>query len=85
MSTFRKELESLLNTFSMENGSNTPDFLLAEFLGGCLENYDRAVKRRDAWYGVALTPGQSAEAHVGDGARGIAVTADTPTIRGGGK
>jgi hypothetical protein len=30
--SFRKELESLLNRFSRENRSNTPDFILANYL-----------------------------------------------------
>ena len=37
---FRKELEDLINRFSKENGSNTPDFILAEYLEGCLSNFE---------------------------------------------
>lgn len=48
---FRKELEGLINRHSMENGSNTPDFILAEYLGGCLETFDRILRKRDEWYG----------------------------------
>lgn len=48
---FRSELEKLINRTSMENGSNTPDFILAEFLVGCLAAYDHATKTRDAWMG----------------------------------
>jgi hypothetical protein len=33
---FRDELEELINRHSMENGSNTPDFVLAEYLVKCL-------------------------------------------------
>ena len=32
MEEFKKELAQLINKHSMENGSNTPDFILAEFL-----------------------------------------------------
>ena len=49
--SFRKELESLINIHSMENGSDTPDFILAEFLSGCLRTFDAAVTRRAEWYG----------------------------------
>jgi len=49
--TFRKELESLLNCESMENGSGTPDFILAQYLVGCLKNYDETVTAREKWYG----------------------------------
>lgn len=53
--TFRKELESLINRHSKENGSNTPDFILAEYLSSCLEAFDRAVKARQAWKGPRPT------------------------------
>jgi len=49
--TFKKELERLINKYSKENGSNTPDFILAKFLMGCLKTFDAAVKRRENWYG----------------------------------
>lgn len=49
--TFHQELESLINRFSMENGSDTPDWILANFLNGCLIQFDCAVKVRDRWYG----------------------------------
>ena len=54
---FRKELEELLNRHSMENGSNTPDFMLATYLNACLVAFDEIVKARDRWYGVRLRPG----------------------------
>ena len=47
MSEFRDELTTLINRNSMENGSNTPDFLLAEYLTGCLEIFDTVVTKRD--------------------------------------
>ena len=48
---FRQELESLINKHSMENGSDTPDFILAQYLSGCLENFDKALAARETWYG----------------------------------
>ncbi len=48
---FRAELEQLINRNSMENGSNTPDFILAKFLAGCLEAFDAATHERETWYG----------------------------------
>ncbi len=48
---FRKELETLINCHSKENGSDTPDFILAQYLDQCLKNFDRAVYTRDCWYG----------------------------------
>ena len=58
MSDFRKELKSVINRHCIENGSNTPDFILADYLIGCLESYDHAVKCRDKWYEVELAPAQ---------------------------
>lgn len=51
MSEFQKELEDLINRYSMENGSNTPDFILSEYLSSCLISYNLATNRRDKWYG----------------------------------
>ena len=61
MSEFEKELTHLINRNSMENGSNTPDFILAEYMRSCLENFNKTVKARDTWYGVELVPGGSRE------------------------
>jgi len=48
---FRKELENLINRHSKENGSNTPDFILAGYLHRCLDNFDSTVQYREQWYG----------------------------------
>lgn len=50
-SQFQKELEALINFHSLENGSNTPDFLLAQYLAGCLENFNKTLRARETWYG----------------------------------
>ena len=52
--TFRKELCHLLNYYSKEGGSDTPDFILAEYLEGCLKVYDKTLKVRELWYNRAL-------------------------------
>lgn len=49
-SGFREELEQLINKFSKENGSNTPDYILANYLLGCLNNFDTCVNARDKFY-----------------------------------
>jgi hypothetical protein len=54
-----EEIAAALKRASSENGSNTPDFILAKYLLGCLWAFDVAVKARDDWYGVALRPGAS--------------------------
>lgn len=48
---FRLELESLINRYSLENGSNTPDYLLADYLADCLAAFDKAVNARHKWFG----------------------------------
>lgn len=50
-SQFRNELTNLINRYSMENGSNTPDFLLAEYLTVQLNTWDQFVGRREVWHG----------------------------------
>lgn len=43
---FTYELEQLINRHSMENGSNTPDFILAQYLVSCLRAFNVAIERR---------------------------------------
>ena len=50
-SNFRKRLEEVINSESMENESNTPDFILADFMAKSLEAFDHAVLQRERWYG----------------------------------
>lgn len=49
--SFRHELASVINRYSKENGSDTPDFILAKYLHDCLDAFDAAVKDRTRWYG----------------------------------
>ena len=48
---FEQELCMLLNKHSAENTSNTPDFILAQYLVACLAAYETAVQQRETWYG----------------------------------
>jgi len=48
---FGRELEALINRYSKENGSNTPDFILARFLETVLIAADGLINRRESWYG----------------------------------
>jgi hypothetical protein len=57
--SFSQELEELINRHCRENLSNTPDFLLAEFMQGCLRVYESTTRQRDKWYGVTLSPASS--------------------------
>lgn len=47
---FRSQLTHIINCASKENGSNTPDFILAEYLEDCLAAFDKAVSCRTKWY-----------------------------------
>jgi hypothetical protein len=49
--TFRSDIENAINYHSREQESNTPDFVLAEYLTNCLEAFDRATKQRDIFFG----------------------------------
>lgn len=48
---FEIELAELINHHSIENGSDTPDFLLAQYLAGCLDIWNRHIRARENWYG----------------------------------
>jgi hypothetical protein len=50
---FERELSSLINRYSLENGSNTPDYILASYLRRCLYNYNTTVTERDKWHGMS--------------------------------
>lgn len=56
--TFGEELRALVNRYSMENASNTPDFILAGLLAGLLDIFAGAIRARDGWYGISPRPGQ---------------------------
>jgi len=55
--TFNEELSNLLNRYSMENVSNTPDFILALYMIDCLRAYNAATVERDHWYSIHPAPG----------------------------
>jgi hypothetical protein len=54
-------IAAALNSFSAENGSNTPDFILATYLLSSLAAFDAASRARESWYGRALSIGGLAE------------------------
>ncbi len=49
--TFERGLQDLINRYSIENGSDTPDFMLARYLTDCLKAWNTGVKAREKWYG----------------------------------
>lgn len=46
----RDEIEASLNRYSIDNATNTPDFILSRLLLDCLKAYDNAVNARDDWF-----------------------------------
>lgn len=57
MSDFERHLQVLLNQFTQENESNTPDFILAGYIQTCLDAFNEAVRARDVWYDIKPHPG----------------------------
>ena len=49
-----KKLAGLINAESRENDSNTPDFILSEYMMGCLDVFELASNKREVWFGVEL-------------------------------
>jgi hypothetical protein len=47
---FSKELEMLINRFSIENESNTPDYILSDYLLKCLKAFNEAMLLRNDHY-----------------------------------
>jgi len=46
-----KALQHLINCNSLENDSNTPDWMLADYLIACLDAWNEGVQAREKWYG----------------------------------
>jgi len=51
----KKDLTSLLNNHSLESRSDTPDYMLADFMLGCLNVYENTIERRERWFGRKLS------------------------------
>lgn len=48
--TLAQQLAMLLNRHNQENESSTPDFILADYMLGCLDAYNKAMQARSNWY-----------------------------------
>jgi hypothetical protein len=46
MSEFQKELTTLLNTHSIDNETDTPDRILAQYLNDCLDAFGTLMNAR---------------------------------------
>ncbi len=56
MDLLEKEVKDLIGRHSREEDSNTPDFILAEYLMACLGAFEVASNRREVWYKVEHKP-----------------------------
>jgi hypothetical protein len=56
MESFESGLRDLINRHSRENESNTPDFILAQYVLGCLTAFNMATQQRETWYGRDARP-----------------------------
>ena len=52
-----KDIAEVLNKHSVENDSNTPDYLLAEMLVDQLEIWNTVSRAREYWFGHELCIG----------------------------
>jgi hypothetical protein len=57
-----REITTALNCHSAENGSNTPDFILAQYLIASLGAFNEAMRQREQWYGREDKPASTASA-----------------------
>jgi len=48
MEKFEKDLTNLINHHCLENGSDTPDFILARYLTNCLKAFNDATQDFDS-------------------------------------
>ena len=58
-SQFEEEIRSAINRSSKENDSNTPDYILSEYLLTCLDAFNEATQRREAYYGRGPRPSKT--------------------------
>ena len=56
--TFLEELTSLINRHCKEDGSNTPDWILSQYLEACLLAFETTTQQRETWYGRDPRPSQ---------------------------
>ena len=59
---FVKSIKNAINANSKENGSDTPDFILANYMADCLRAFDKCSRAREKWYGKSLAISGDVEA-----------------------
>jgi len=51
MEAFKKELEELINKYSIENECDMPDFLMAEMIVDFIRSVGKQIKANLDWHG----------------------------------
>lgn len=51
MTGLESDIRDALNRHSGENVSNTPDWILAQYLLSCLAAWNVAINQREVWFG----------------------------------
>jgi hypothetical protein len=65
-STLAEDIAVVLNRHSVENRSDTPDFILAEAVVAFLLNIDWVIAKRGDWYAHHCKPGKCHHGEVGE-------------------
>jgi hypothetical protein len=47
---FRRDLVAVLNRHCKENDSDTPDWILADYIIGCMNAWNNSSRMRDKWW-----------------------------------
>jgi hypothetical protein len=55
--TLSEDIQAAINSHNGEARSNTPDFILAEYLMACLHAFEAASNERERWYEMYCEPG----------------------------
>lgn len=73
------EIRAAINRYSAESESNTPDWILADFLMGALDAFDGSIRQRERWYGrnPNASPAAPAESAIAPLAEPIPATGST--------
>jgi len=53
MEAFQKELEGLINNYSIENICDIPDYMLAEHICNYIKVMADTINQRDKWFGFS--------------------------------
>jgi hypothetical protein len=66
--SLESEIGAVLNRHSVENDSDTPDFILARFVLNALTAYSTATRQRVEWYGqnIGARPARALSTATGD-------------------